>query len=221
MNLLQDKSLIVALIALFGVLINALVTAYNAKKRSEIDKSLIILKSEIEKLNVSELTKKQAEYSERLKRLEYDLEQNSKLTDRQIETDKKTLESITNMFDEVEAIYFLREHEFGESFDREKIGPLNKTIFYSDEVTNRMVIPELESYGKEMINKAKKLQNLIGSKTFPTKHEGTFNSVLPDEYVNKERPKWVIDAAKEINDAATEFVTSYDEFVHKSRSILG
>ena len=221
MNLLQDKSLIVALIALFGVLINALVTAYNARKRTEIDKSLIILKSEVEKLNVSELTKKQAEYSERLKRLEYELEQNSKLTDRQIETDKKTLESIKKMFDEVETIYFLREHDFGGSFDREKIGPLNKMLFYSDEVANRMVIPELESYRNEMIKNAKNLQDLIGAKTFPTKHEGTFNSVLPDEYVNKQRPKWVIEAAKELNDAATEFVKSYDEFVHKSRSILG
>ncbi len=221
MDLLQDKSLIVAFIALLGVLINALVTAYNARKRSNIDKNLIILKSEIEKLNVADLTKKQAEYSERLKRLEYELEQNSRLTERQIETDKKTLESITSMFDEVEAIYFLREHDFGGSFDRKKIDPLNKMLFYSEEVANRMVIPELEGYRKEMIKKAKELQNLIGAKTFPTKHEGTFNSVLSDEYVNKPRPKWVIEAAKEINDAATEFVASYDTFVYKARSILG
>ncbi len=220
MELLQDKSFLVALIALFGVLINALVTAYNSRRRAVIDRKLILLKSEIEQLNVAELAKQQADYSERLKRLEHDLEQNSKLNERQITTDKKTLKKLTDMFDEVEAIYFLREHDFGGSFDREKISPLNGMMFYSDEPANKMVIKELESLRKEMINKAQVLQNLIGGKTFP-QSKGNFNSVLPEEYANKKRPDWVIQAANELNVAATDFVTTYDDFVYRARSVLG
>jgi hypothetical protein len=194
MELLQDKSFLVALLALFGVLINAFVIAYNARKQSD--------------------------YNERIKKLEFELEQNIKLSERQIATDKKTLDEITNMFDGVEAILFLRDHDFGGSFDREKITPLNRMLLYADEVASRMLIEELEILRMEMVSKGRKLRSLIGQKTFSV-NGTTRSSVLPDEYRATLRPEWVEEAAKEINDAANEFVESYDEFVYKSRSILG
>jgi hypothetical protein len=87
-------------------------------------------------------------------------------------------------------------------------------------VKNRMLTKELEILRMDMVNKGRRLQCLIGQKTFPV--NGTnYSSVLPDKYKNEPRPEGVIEAAKEINDAASEFVESYDEFVYKSRSILG
>lgn len=194
MEILQDKSFLVALLALFGVLINAFVIAYNARKKSD--------------------------YNERIKKLEFELEQNSKLSERKIETDKKTLDEITNMFDEVESIFFLKNHDFGGSFDREKTAPLNRMLLHADEVANRMLTEELEKLRIEMVSKGRRLLSLIGQKTFSV--NGTnYNHVLPDEHRNSRRPEWVVEAAKEINDAANEFVESYDKFVYKSRSILG
>lgn len=194
MEILQDKSFLVALLALFGVLINAFVIAYNARKQSD--------------------------YNERIKKLEFEIEQNIKLSERQVATDKNTLDEITNIFDEVEVIRFLRNHDFGGSFDRKEIAPLNRMLFYADDAKNRMLIQELEILRKDMVNKGRKLQCLIGQKTSPV-NGTTRSSVLPDKYIDEPRPKWVEEAAKEINDAANEFVESYDEFVYKSRSILG
>jgi hypothetical protein len=165
------------------------------------------------------LARVQAEYNERLKKLEFDLEKDKKSIERKIAGDQKTLSLIIEIFDESDSIGFLREHDFGGLFNREYIKPLNEFVYVSKNPDQKMLIEELEDLRIQLVDKATNLSKLLGLKTHPRK--GTFSSVLPEEYQTKIRPKWVDEAANEINDAATEFVNLYEEFIHKARSTLG
>jgi hypothetical protein len=214
-----EIALAVALIALFGVMVNALVAANNARKRGELDEKLIQLKATLDQLNAVEMAKVQAEFSERLKLLEFDRSKQTADDDRKRKADAATLASILKTLEPNGIIAFLREHDFGGLFNRNDIAPLGRFIDQASQPDQEFLTSELEELRSRLVLLGRTLSNLIGAKTYP--RHGNFNSVLPENLVNVERPPVIRENATKLNDTATDFVDSFDELVRKARSILG
>ncbi len=214
-----EIALAVALIALFGVMVNALVAANNARKRGELDEKLVQMKAKLDQLNAVEMARVQAEFSERLKLLEFDRSKQTADDDRKRKADAATLASIIKTLEPDGIIAFLREHDFGGLFDRNDIAPLGRFIDHASRPDQEFLTTELEELRSRLLLLARELSNLIGAKTYP--RNGTLNSVLPEHLVNVERPPLIRENATKLNDTATDFVDSFDELVRKARSILG
>jgi hypothetical protein len=214
-----ELALTVALVALFGVLVNAFVTAYSTRKRGSIDERLLKLKAELDQLNSKEMALVQAEHSERLKRLEFERAQDVADGERKRIADSKSLALVLEALNPQGVVAFLRDHDFGGTFDREDIAPLRKFINLSNGPEQAFLFSDLEQKRQQMAEEARVLSKLIALKTHP--RQGNYNSVLPDDLVNEVRPDWVNRNAIEINDAATAFVGTFDQFVHQCRVRLG
>lgn len=214
-----ELALTVALAALFGVLVNALVTAYNARKRGSIDERLLKLKAELDQLNSKEMALVQAEHNERLKRLEFERAQGAADAERRRLADLKSLALILETLNPQGVIAFLRDYDFGSAFNREDIAPLKNFVNISGAPEHAFLFPDLEQERQQVVEEARVLSKLIGLKTFP--RQGSYSSVLPDDLVNEERPDWVNRNANEINKAATAFIRAFDRFVHRCRIMLG
>lgn len=113
-------------------------------------------------------------------------------------------------------ILFLREHDFGGSFAREDIAPLHTFVALGKNPNNEFIDTSLESERQLLLNSASKLAMEIATKTAP--NTAGYFSVLPNHLVNSPRPEWVNREAKELNEAATEFVELYDKFVRFCRT---
>jgi hypothetical protein len=214
-----EIALAVALIALFGVMVNALVAANNARKRGELDEKLVQMKAKLDQLNAVEMARVQAEFSERLKLLEFGNSQQAADEDRKRKADTATLASILKTLEPDGFIAFLRDHDFGGLFDRNDIAPLGRFIDLASRSDQEFLTSELEVLRSSLVSHGRELSNLIGAKTYP--RHGTFSSVLPENLVNVERSPLIRENATKLNDTATDFVDSFDELVRKARSILG
>ncbi len=214
-----EIALTIALIALFGVMVNALVAANNARKRGELDEKLIQLKATLDQLNAVEMAKVQAGFSERLKLLEFDRSKQTADDDRKRKADAATLASILKTLEPDGIIAFLREHDFGGLFNRNDIAPLRRFIDQASRPDQEFLTSELEELRSRLVLLGHTLSSLIGAKTYP--RHGNFNSVLPENLVNVERPPVIRENATKLNDTATDFVDSFDELVRKARIILG
>jgi hypothetical protein len=214
-----EIALIVALIALTGVLVNALVTLYNARKRGNIDEQLLKLKAELDQLNAREMARVQTEHTETLKKLEFERTQELADGERKRKADSERFAFILELLNPQEVIAFLREHDFGGMFDRKKIAPLNRFVDISTNPEQTFLFTELEQQRVQLAERARALSKLLGLNTHP--RQGPFSSVLPENYINEVRPAWVDENATEINDAATSFVKAFEEFVYQCRVKLG
>jgi hypothetical protein len=214
-----EIALIVALIALSGVLVNALVTAYNARKRGSIDERLLKMKAELNQLNAGEMVRIQAEHTETLKKLEFDHMRELADYERKRKADSERFASVLELLNPQEVIAFLREHDFGGMFDRKEIAPLHRFVDISNGPEQAFLLADLEQQRIQMAERARTLSKLLGLNTHP--RQGNLSSVLPENYVNQPRPVWVNKNATEINDAATAFVQAFDEFVRQCRAKLG
>ena len=115
-----------------------------------------------------------------------------------------------------DVILFLREHDFGGSFSREDIAPLHTFVALGKNPDNEFIDTSLETERQFLLNSASKLAMEIATKTAPNSAGNL--SVLPNHLVNSPRPEWVIREAKELNEAATEFVELYDKFIRFCRT---
>lgn len=215
----SEIALVVALIALIGVLVNAFVAAYNARKRGIIDERLLRLKTEFDQFNAREMARVQAEHSETLKKLEFERTQELADNERKRKADLELFTSILELLNPQEVIAFLRKHDFGGMFDREEIAPLHYFVDISTSPEQAFLDADLDQQRIRMVERARRLSKLLGLKTHPRK--GTCSSVLPENQVNEVRPTWVNENATKINDAATAFVQAFDEFVLQCREKLG
>ena len=215
----SDIALFVALIALFGALVNALVAANNARKRGEIDQKLLELKSKLDHFNAIELARVQAEHSQKLKSLEFDRTKNLEAEDRRRSADSATLLKILEILDPGKAIAFLRNHDFNGTYNRDDSDPLFAFLEFSKRPESEFLDSDLETIRDELIAVGAALARLLAIKTHP--RQGTFSSVLPDGLVNEIRPKWVDENAEKINDTASAFVDVYDKLIRSARASNG
>lgn len=213
-----EVALIAALLALLGVLVNALITANNARKSRELDQKLVRLKAQLDQLNAVDLIRVQSEHSERLKTLEFTRAQRAADDERKRQTDAATLAAILTVIP-ARLIQFLKQHDFGGTFNREELAPLDVFLSEAASPDREFLINELETLRTRLLESGRNLSKLIGFKTFPREH--TFSSVLPAAALLGPRPDWVDDNASELNNAAEEFVSAFEELVRSSRARLG
>lgn len=213
-----EVALIAALLALLGVLVNALITANNARKSRELDQELVRLKAQLDQLNAVDLIRVQSQHSERLKTLEFTRAQRAADDERKRQTDAATLAAILTVIP-ARLIQFLKQHDFGGTFNREELAPLDAFLSEASHPDREFLISELETLRTRLLESGRNLSNLIAFKTFPREH--TFSSVLPAEAVLGPRADWVDDNASELNNAAEEFVSAFEELVRSSRARLG
>ena len=192
MTITPEITITVALIALFGVMVNVFVAVNNARKRGELD--------------------------ERLKLIELDRKDKSADDDRKRIADAATLVSILKSLEPESLIAFLRHKDFGATFRSEEIQPLRRYIYFASRPDQEFLTKELEVLRCQLLFCGQTLLDLIGGGTYPRRDD--FSSVLPEEFIHAERPQFVEDNAAEINNAATEFVNSFDSLVREARSLL-
>ena len=214
-----EIALLLALIALFGVLVNALVAANNARKRGEIDQKLLEFKAKLDHLNAIDLAKVQAEHSEKLKSLEFDSKNSSEADERRRTADSATLLKILEILDPGNAIAFLREHDFNGTYNRHDSDPVFAFLEFSKRPESEFLDSDLENIRDKLIAIGTALSRLLALKTHP--RQSTFNSVLPERYVNEIRPKWVDENAEELNDTASKFVEVYESLIRSARARNG
>ena len=214
-----ELALALALIALFGVLVNALVAANNARKRGELDAKLLELKSKLDQFNALELARIQAEHGAKLKALEFDRTQHAAAEERCRSADSSTFNKILETLDQDQVISFLRTHDFNGTYDRNESDPILRFIDLSKRPDSEFLNPELENLRTSLFDMAKTLAGLLAIKTHP--RQNTFSSVLPESLVNHVRPAWVDENADEINDCATSFVEIFEKLVRHARLTLG
>lgn len=210
-----EIALYVGLLALVGVLVNALVAANNARKRGELDAKLIEVKSRLDQFNAVELAKVQAEHSAKLKTLEFERAQYAAAEERRRTADSANLANLLAVLDPDHVISFLRTHDFSGIYDRDETDPIFRFIELSKRPDSEFLEPELEALRGSLVSVASKLSRLLALKTHP--RQGTFGSVLPESLVNDERPAWVNQNADEINECATAFVAAFEDLVRRAR----
>lgn len=210
-----EIAVIIALLALFGVLINALVAANNARKRGELDTKLLEIKSKLDQFNAMEIAKVQAEHSAKLKSLEFDRLQNAAAEERRRTADSANLTKLLEILDPNQVIAFLRTHDFNGIYDRNESDPLLRFLEMSKRPDSEFLAPQLEALRGSLLTVGSKLSQLLAFKTHP--RQGTFSSVLPQNQVNEERPAWVNENAEEINGCATSFVEAFEKLVREAR----
>ena len=136
------------------------------------------------------------------------------LGSKRIKHDKELYEQFIKDLPEEPTIRFLREHDFGDSFRRLYAEPLYKFVATWDSVEKEFIDKKIEKKKKSLYDVAKEFSSELANKTVSVS-DGNFASVFSDRarHLHAQRPKFVIEDAKFLNDKATEFTPIYDNFV--------
>lgn len=202
----------VALIALLGVLVTALVTIFIARRRGDLDERLLKLKAQLDAANTAEMANVQHSHAERLAKLEHSNNLETEERARILKADGTRLKALLETLDPKQIISFLRDHDFGGAFRREEIFPLYRFVERADDPDQDFLDPEIEEIRRRLISAARVLSNNIALKTWPTVRD--FNSARPNDVP----PARGDTNARELNDAATKFVGLFDELVRRARA---
>ena len=113
---------------------------------------------------------------------------------------------------------FLKEHDFGNSFNRKYVEPLYDFAETWNSVEKEFINMKLEKKKKELHFQAKELAFEIAKRTVPV-GKGDFVSVFSENMRNSngQRPPHVIEDAGVLNEKASSFVPLYENFVRLCR----
>lgn len=120
------------------------------------------------------------------------------------------------------AIRLLREHDFNTAFPAARVMPLHNFVDKWGTPNHEFLDSELADALKRFYSQAQALSGLFTRFTCPVQGNGVLMlSVFSDNLrAMGARPSHVIKEAKEINDASTNFVSTYEDFVRLCRSKL-
>jgi len=216
MDITLTGPMIVAVIALVGVILNIIATFYLSRRRADFDAQVVELKAKYDQLNALEMAQVQTNNSAKLKELENKFSRESEIAERNRQTDAATMKKIMAAVEPEHSMPFLRLHDFNGTFDREELKPVQRLLQLAEDVSCEFLDPGLEELRLLVINAAMKLSRSVSFKTFP--RQGTYSSVVPESEVNKEYSSRFSTAAKEINENATDFVNAFEELVRRARA---
>ena len=212
MNVSPELALAVALLALVGVLVTALVALFNARKRGDIDERLLLLKTQLD----GDVTRIQQAHAERLAKLEHSQALEAADRARIKKADGVRLQALLQELDPKWIITFLRDHDFGGAFRRDDITALFRFVERTSDPDQDFLDAELQGLYLNLVATGKALSNAIALKTAPTNAD--LNSVLPLESRGVPRPAWVDENAKVLNDRANDFVGAFDSLIRAARA---
>jgi len=216
MNTTLNGPMIVALIALVGVILNIIATIYLAKRRANFDAQVVELKAKFDQLNALELAQVQANNSVKLKELENRLFRESELTERNRQADSVVMGRIIAAVEPEHSMSFLRLHDFNGTFNREDLKPVRRLLNLAEDVTCEFLDPSLEESRLLVIGAAMKFSSSVSLKTFP--RHGTYSSVVPESDDDADYLGRFSEAGKEINENATKFVNTFEELIRRARA---
>ena len=133
--------------------------------------------------------------------------------------DQKLFQAFLNALPAEPTIRFLKDHDFGGSFDKKAIKPLNDFVYTWESVEKEFLDTKVEKQKKILFSLASKLASEIAGRTVPLR-DGNYLSVYSDQQraSSQSRPASVIEDAKLLNATASAFVPKYEEFVRFCRS---
>lgn len=115
---------------------------------------------------------------------------------------------------------FFREHNFGDSFQRSNIVPLNTFVETWESVEKEFLDKSLEEKRKALYSVAFQFASEIACRTVPLRG-GQLASVYSDQQRGAgPRPESVIEDAKVLNKCASLFLPVYEDFIRTCRSKL-
>ncbi len=133
-----------------------------------------------------------------------------------------------NLFEEFQSalpfeptIRVLKEHDFGGSFGRSTISPLQNFVATWDSVEKEFLNKKLEKMKNNLYAEALTLATEINRRTVPVRGND-LASVYSDNQRTEggPRPQSVVDDARFLNEKASEFVPKYEAFVRYARKLL-
>lgn len=132
--------------------------------------------------------------------------------------DQQLFHAFLNALPTEPTIRFLKDHDFGGSFDKQAIKPLNDFVYTWESVEKEFLDAEVEKLKKTLFFLASKLASEIAGRTVPLR-DGSYLSVYTDQQrASGPRSASVIEDAKVLNATASAFVPKYEEFVRVCRS---
>lgn len=115
-------------------------------------------------------------------------------------------------------IQFIKDHDFGGAFYREKIEPFGVFNYEWDNPEHEFIDEELEKQRKELLSNSTEFMAAIGKNTSATSKG--YQSVVPDHVRNSPIPDWVKRDIKEIHESADALVESHQKMVRMGRKKL-
>lgn len=116
-------------------------------------------------------------------------------------------------------ILFIREHDFGGSFDLEHVMPFKKFNYFWTTAEYEFIDQELEELKKNLLKASNAFSQSIAINTSPNKHG--FQSVIPTGYdYSEESEKRIRGEIDEMNQAADELFKAHQEIIRAGRKKL-
>lgn len=114
---------------------------------------------------------------------------------------------------------FLRNHDFGDDFDRRHAAPIHEFASYWNGPDKRFVDHDLEMSRRRLYEDGARLSLEIARFTVPDR-SGDFLTVWPGRHTEMERPPHIWAEIKKLNQAAADFSDTYDRFIEFARTKL-
>jgi len=117
------------------------------------------------------------------------------------------------------AMYMLEQHDFGNSFEREILRPIDQFVCEWDSPEKQFLNKELEEQRKIFWSKCNEFITLLAKTTSPI--SGGFYSAVSDRFRNNfERPDWLEKEIRELNRVASEVFMEQQKFIKFVRQKL-
>ena len=133
--------------------------------------------------------------------------------------DLKLFNEFQHVFPAEPTLRLLKTTDFGNSFRGTDIQPLYNFVETWDSVEKEFLNNKLEKEKKDLYKEADDLAIEFCKRTVPIGN-GDYFSVFPDKLRNSQRPEFVIEDAKVLNEKARLFTPKYESFIRKCRTIL-
>jgi len=141
------------------------------------------------------------------------------LQDRRI-FDYKLLESfLAELPSNCASVMLLKEHDFGNSFDRDRLQQLEVFYYQWNGAEYHFIDPEIDQKRREFFEGCKKFLLKVAAHTTPV-GASNFSSVIPDHLRSDDwnLPEWVTIEIRELNELATDLFKERQEFIAFAKS---
>lgn len=117
-------------------------------------------------------------------------------------------------------IAFIRDHDFGDSFNLNAVTPIKDFSYYWDNAEHEFIDTELEELRKKLLEKASEFSLAIGKNTSP--NNNGLQSVYPDSHLDpiEDFEKRIRREIQEIHDAADKLLNAHQTIIRVGRKKL-
>lgn len=134
--------------------------------------------------------------------------------DRKVVHDKEILNKILETMPSIGSILFIRHHDFGGSFDRDKLDDIRNFFGLSLRPEYLFLDDTLEKLRKQLIEDIEAFLDFLGTNTYPIRDRPRFSQIKPAyEYKNHDEYLEIYDGIHKLADKVCQ---SYDNLIIKA-----